>query len=74
MEVLRKAHISIAHALSKDSLGTQLATAEKLNIPYALIFGQKEALEGSVIVRDMNTRSQETVKLDKLSEYLKNLK
>ncbi|MBI3273644.1 MAG: histidine--tRNA ligase, partial [Candidatus Colwellbacteria bacterium] len=63
IEILRKAHIPIAQSLSKDSLGSQLAIAEKLNIPYALIFGVKEALDNSVIVRDMSNRSQDTVKL-----------
>lgn len=74
IEILRKAHIPIAQSLSKDSLGSQLANAERLNIPYALLFGQKEALDNTVIVRDMSNRSQETVKLTKLLEYLKELK
>lgn len=74
IEILRKAHIPIAQSLSKDSLGSQLAIAEKLAIPYSLIFGVKEALDNSVIVRDMSNRSQDTVKLNKLLEYLKELK
>ena len=74
IEILRKAHVPIAQSLSKDSLGSQLAIAEKLNIPYALIFGVKEALDNSVIVRDMSNRSQNTVKLKDLLEYLKEIK
>ncbi|MFA4975618.1 MAG: histidine--tRNA ligase [Candidatus Paceibacterota bacterium] len=74
IEILRKAHVPIAQSLSKDSLGSQLAIAEKLSVPYALIFGVKEALEDSVIVRDMSNRSQETVKLSKLLDYLKEIK
>jgi len=74
IDILRKAHIPIAQALSKDSLGSQLAIAEKLDIPYAIIFGVKEALDNSVIVRDMSNRSQETVKMAKLLEYLKDIK
>ncbi len=74
IEILRKAHIPISQSLSKDSLGSQLAIAEKLAIPYALIFGVKEALDNSVIVRNMSNRSQDTVKLNKLLEYLKELK
>ena len=74
IEILRKAHIPIAQSLSKDSLGSQLAIAEKLSIPYTLIFGVKEALDNSVIVRDMSNRSQDTIKLTKLLEYLKELK
>jgi len=74
IEILRKVHIPIAQSLSRDSLGSQLAIAEKLAIPYALIFGVKEALDNSVIVRNMQTRSQDTVKLSKLLEYLKEIK
>ena len=73
IEILRKAHIPMSQALSKDSLGAQLAMAEKSGAPYTIIFGQKEAIEHSVIVRNMATRSQETVKQDKLGEYMKNL-
>lgn len=74
IEVLRKAHIPIAHSLSKDSLGSQLAAAERLAIPYAIIFGVKEALDNTVIIRNMTNRSQETVKLSKFLEYIKELK
>ena len=74
IEILRKGKIPIAQSISKDNLGAQLAVAEKLNMHYAIIFGQKEAMENSVIFRDMTNRSQETVKLTKLLEYIKELK
>ncbi|NTV44520.1 MAG: histidine--tRNA ligase [Candidatus Yonathbacteria bacterium] len=74
IEMLRKAHIPIAQSLSKDGLGAQLATAEKAGIPYTIIFGQKEAMDGTVIVRNMETRSQDTVKLEELPAYLKGMK
>lgn len=74
IEILRKAHIPIAQSLPKDSIGSQLAVAEKLAIPYVIILGVKEALDNSVIVRNMSNRSQDTVKLNKLLEYLKDLK
>ncbi|MBX4215871.1 histidine--tRNA ligase, partial [Candidatus Parcubacteria bacterium] len=53
IEILRKARIPITQSLSKDSLGAQLATAEKLETPYSIIFGQKEAMDATVIVRNM---------------------
>ncbi len=74
IEILRKGKVPIAQSISKDNLGAQLAVAEKLGMRYAIIFGQKEALEGSVIFRDMSNRSQDTVKLVDLLEYIKNLK
>lgn len=73
IEILREHKIPVKQSLSKDSLGSQLAIAEKSGIPYTLIFGQKEALENTVIVRDMSNRSQTTVEIDKLAKYLKSL-
>jgi len=74
IEALRKAHIPLTHSISKDSLSAQLAIAEKMNVPYTVILGQKEALEGSVIVRNMDTRSQDTIKINKLADFLKKIK
>lgn len=74
MEVLRKAHIPVHQSVTKDSLSAQLAIAEKMEIPYCIIFGQKEAMDNTVIVRDMRTHSQDTVKIDALSDYIKQLK
>lgn len=74
METLRKARIPVYQSISKDSLGTQLAQAEKMEVPYVIIFGQKEAMDNTVIVRNMQTRSQDTVKIDALSDYIKHLK
>jgi histidyl-tRNA synthetase len=74
IEILRKAHVPIVQSLSKDSLSAQLAVAEKAGVPYVLIFGQKEAMERTVIVRNMDTRSQETVSWDELPAYVKQLK
>ena len=61
IESLRQAKIPLYQSLSKDKLTSQLATAEHMKIPIVIIMGQKEAIEDSVIVRDMNTRFQETV-------------
>jgi histidyl-tRNA synthetase len=74
METLRKNRIPVYQSISKDSLGTQLAQAEKMEVPYCIIFGQKEAMDNTVIVRNMQTRSQDTVKIDTLSDYIKHLK
>ena len=74
IEILRKAKIPLAQSISKDSLGAQLGIAEKLAVPYTIILGQKEALENTVIVRNMQNRSQDVVPLAKLAEYVKGLK
>jgi len=74
IEILRKAHVPIAQSLSKDSLGAQLSIAEKMNVPFVVIFGQKEAMDQTVIVRNMKDRSQNTVKIENLADYLKKIK
>lgn len=74
IEMLRQAGISVEQSLSKDKLSVQLAYAEKANIPYIIIMGQKEALENSVVVRNLETRCQETLSTKELVSYLKKLK
>jgi len=74
IEALRQAKIPVQHSLSKDSLSAQLGLAEKIGVPFTIILGQKEALDGTVIVRNMDSRSQDTIKVVKLAEYLKKIK
>lgn len=74
IEILRKSHTPIIQSLSKDSLGAQLAVAEKSGVPYVLIFGQMEAVNNTVIIRNMDTRSQDTVPISELTNYIKHLK
>ena len=75
IEDFREAKIPIAESLSKDSIKTQLRTADKLGVTYTLILGQKEALDGVIIIRDMASGKQDVVKLDKaVREMRKRLK
>lgn len=74
IEMLRQANIHVEQSLSKDKLSVQLGTAERMQIPYIIIMGQKEALENSVVVRSMTTRCQETISIEELPKYLKKLK
>lgn len=74
MEILRKAKFPVIQSISKDKLGAQLGHAEKLGLKYVMIFGQREALDNTVIVRNMETRSQDTVRIDDLKDYIKKLK
>jgi histidyl-tRNA synthetase len=70
-EEFRDAKIPVAESFSKDSLKTQLRTANKMNIKWVLIFGQKEALEDFITLRDMDTGTQKEIKLDKVVEEMK---
>ncbi|MFA6190550.1 MAG: histidine--tRNA ligase [Candidatus Staskawiczbacteria bacterium] len=67
----RAAKIPVAESFSKDSLKAQLRTANKMNIKWVLIFGQKEALEDFIVLRDMDTGTQIEIKLDKVVAEMK---
>jgi histidyl-tRNA synthetase len=71
IEVLRQSKIPVYHSLTKDKLTAQLTSAENLKVPYILIMGQKECLENTVLIREMQNRSQETVRIDEVAEYLR---
>ena len=73
IEMLRKAQIPVYQSLGKDQLSEQLELADELAIPYCIIMGHKEALDGTVIVRNIDTRAQQIVPVDELSQYLKTL-
>ncbi|MES2623521.1 MAG: His/Gly/Thr/Pro-type tRNA ligase C-terminal domain-containing protein [Patescibacteria group bacterium] len=73
MDMMRCAKIPMHQAISKEKISAQLAHAERLNVPYLLLVGHKEALQNSVMVRNMRNLSQESVELASLIEYLKKL-
>ena len=74
LEEARKANLNnIYSSLQKDSLKAQLNQANKLGVCYVLILGQKEFLEKKIIIRDMKTGEQETIKQDNLIKTLKKL-
>ncbi len=74
VEMLRKHKIPIYHSITKDKITGQLYGAEYMKATHVLIMGQKEAVEDSIVVRDIQTRSQDTVSLKDLPKYLKSLK
>ncbi|MBX4198454.1 hypothetical protein KW782_03920 [Candidatus Parcubacteria bacterium] len=73
IETLRQARIPVYHSLIKDKLTAQLMTAEHLKVPFILIMGQKESIENTVLVREMHNRSQETIRVEIIAEYLRKL-
>lgn len=70
-EKLHQAGILAAEAMSRDSIKAQMKMADKLGVKFALILGQQEALEGTVIIRDMQSGVQETVPQEKVVDELK---
>jgi histidyl-tRNA synthetase len=68
---LHKAEIKVAESVSKPSIKSQLRIADKIGAKFSLIVGQQEALDGSVIIRDMQSGVQETVPKEKVINELK---
>ncbi|MDQ3076656.1 MAG: His/Gly/Thr/Pro-type tRNA ligase C-terminal domain-containing protein [bacterium] len=73
IEILRQEKIPVYHSLTKDKLSVQLMSAEHLRVPFLLIMGQKESIENTVLIREMSNRSQETIKITQVCEYIKKL-
>ncbi|MEA3273083.1 MAG: histidine--tRNA ligase [Patescibacteria group bacterium] len=71
LSVLQKAGMPVTESFGKDSIKSQLKIANKVGARLALIIGQKEALDGTVIIRDMQTGSQKIVVETKIMEQLK---
>jgi histidyl-tRNA synthetase len=71
ISLLRENKIRVAEALTRNTLKSQLRIADRLNIDICLILGQKEALENSIIIRDMHTGVQEVIPQEKLIGELK---
>lgn len=68
---LRQAGISVFQDLANDSLSAQLRDAERRGVKYVIIIGQKEFVDGTVILRDMDARKQEPIPHDTLVRKLK---
>lgn len=68
---LREAGFLAAEAFAKDSLKAQLDIANQKGIPYVLLVGQKEVIDNTVIIRDMDSGNQEIVDYKKIVGEMK---
>jgi histidyl-tRNA synthetase len=71
IDELRKSGIPVMQDLANDSLSAQLRDAEAKGVKHVIIIGQKEFVDGTVILRDMAARKQEAVPYDTLTRRLK---
>ncbi|MCX6763438.1 MAG: histidine--tRNA ligase [Candidatus Moranbacteria bacterium] len=68
---LEKNGIFTAESFGRGSLKSQLRVADRLGVEITLILGQKEALDQTVIVKNMASGVQEIVSADKLVDIIK---
>lgn len=71
IEQLLDGGVGAVGAVDRDGIGSQLARADKLGVQYAIIIGQKEVREETVILRDMTSGAQEIVSLSAIVAELR---
>ena len=69
-EELRKAGFNVRQAFASDSLKMQLEEATNLKAKTCLILGKKEIMDGTILMRDMESGAQETLVFKKVKERL----
>lgn len=69
-EELRKKGYKVAQNFVKDSLKAQLEQANKLGVKLTLVIGQKEVMDDTVLIRDMESGMQEVYDFKKVYEEL----
>ncbi|MFH1173071.1 MAG: His/Gly/Thr/Pro-type tRNA ligase C-terminal domain-containing protein, partial [bacterium] len=66
-EDLREKGIKVAESFSQTGLKAQLEMANSLGVKLSLILGQKEVLDGTIMIRDMDGGVQEIVNFGKIA-------
>lgn len=68
---LRENNLSCETDLLDRSLKAQLREANRSNAKFALILGEEEFLNNSIVVKDLSAGKQEILSLNNLCEYIK---
>lgn len=68
---LRSEGIRASESLSKAGIKEQLESATRLKAKFALILGQKEIIDGTILIRDMENGIQEVSSFDKVISEVK---
>ncbi len=63
---LRAAGFRVTAAFSKEGIKPQLEIANRLNVKFSLIIGQKEMMDDTILVRDMENGIQEIIDYKKV--------
>lgn len=71
VEELRREDWRVVANFSKDSLRSQLDNAAKMGAKIVLILGQKEVIDGTILMRDMESSIQEVINRKKVINEIK---
>ena len=72
-EELRSNDIRTSFDYLRRSIKAQMREANKLGAQYAIIIGEDELKDKSVIIKDLSTSNQEKITLDSVKKYMKSL-
>lgn len=65
-QMLRDADITVEMEVMGRKMAKALEDADRRNIDYAIIVGEQELKEGSVVIRNLKRREQKSVQIEKL--------
>jgi len=74
VDMLRTAGVPVLQSFDANRLSLQLAQAAQLGVPYLLIMGQREALDGTIIVRSTKNSSQNIISVQEVPKFLRTLR
>lgn len=74
VDMFREAKVPVLQSFDSSRLSMQLAQASSQGVSHLVIMGQREALDGTVIVRTMQNSSQITVPVSDVPRFLKTLR
>lgn len=74
LEMLWRARVPVLQSFDSSRLSPQLNAAGSVGVSHVLIMGQREALDGTVIVRETKNSSQMIVEISQLPKILKTLR
>ncbi len=69
-EEMRRSGINVRQAFTKDSLKAQLEEANRLDAKFSLILGQKELMDDTILLRDMESGIQEVIDYKKINQEI----
>lgn len=66
VQELLDGRVGATGVVTKNGIASQLGRADRLGVPFAIIIGQKEVFDKTVILRDMTSGAQEMIPLNKI--------
>jgi histidyl-tRNA synthetase len=70
--LLKNADIVVEFEVMGRKMTRALEDADRRGVDYAVIVGKKELAEGKVVLKDLRKREQTAVKIEELSEFIRN--